>query len=128
MRYVLDNGHEVGLEPGTVALLSAGEALTMVTEAHGGERNGLLVIQAQASALEGSIFYNDVKNGHVNAFGLTASQFTIAALDYRTWGFEAGARESRDSPRRTLPTSSIRCAAGAMAQRRHSTSWPDLMA
>ncbi|MGK6315765.1 TonB-dependent receptor [Neorhizobium sp. DT-125] len=42
--------------------------------------------------LEGSVFYNDVKNGHVNAFDLTASQFTIAALDYRTWGFEAGAR------------------------------------
>lgn len=42
--------------------------------------------------LEGSVFYNDVKDGHVNAFDLTASQFTVAALDYRTWGFEAGAR------------------------------------
>ncbi|AYD03589.1 TonB-dependent receptor [Neorhizobium sp. NCHU2750] len=42
--------------------------------------------------LEGSVFYNDVKNGHVNYFDLTASQFAIAALDYRTWGFEASAR------------------------------------
>ena len=42
--------------------------------------------------LEGSVFYNDVKNGHVNYFDLTASQFAILALDYRTWGFEAGAR------------------------------------
>jgi len=42
--------------------------------------------------LEGSVFYNDVKDGHLNYFDLTASQYAIAALNYRTYGFEAGAR------------------------------------
>lgn len=43
-------------------------------------------------SLEGSVFYNDVQDGHVNAFDLLASTFTIAALNYRTYGFEAGIR------------------------------------
>jgi iron complex outermembrane receptor protein len=43
-------------------------------------------------SLEGSVFYNDVQNGHVNAFDMRANTFTIATLDYRTYGFEAGAR------------------------------------
>lgn len=42
--------------------------------------------------LDGSIFYNDVADGHVNYFDLLANSFTIAALDYRTYGFEASAR------------------------------------
>lgn len=41
-------------------------------------------------SLDGSIFYNDVQDGHVNSFDLLANSFTIAALDYRTYGFEAG--------------------------------------
>lgn len=43
-------------------------------------------------SLDGSIFYNDVRNGHVNSFDLLANTFTIAALDYRTSGFEASAK------------------------------------
>ncbi|CAM5314470.1 Pesticin receptor [Mycolicibacterium aubagnense] len=42
-------------------------------------------------ALETSAFYNDVRDGHVNYFDLTASQFAIASLDYRTWGGEVSA-------------------------------------
>ncbi|GGF86186.1 TonB-dependent receptor [Azorhizobium oxalatiphilum] len=42
--------------------------------------------------LDGSIFYNNVQDGHVNAFDLLANSFTITALDYYTYGFEANAR------------------------------------
>ncbi|MGQ3671436.1 TonB-dependent receptor [Xanthobacter sp. TB0136] len=43
-------------------------------------------------ALEGSIFYNNVDDGHVNAFDMMANSFNIVALDYYTYGFEANAR------------------------------------
>jgi len=49
--YNLDNGRRLRLEPGMIASLSASDTLTMVTEARGGERSGLLVIQAQASEI-----------------------------------------------------------------------------
>ena len=42
--------------------------------------------------LEGAAFFNDVKKGHINSFDLQANTFTIAALDYRTYGFEVSAR------------------------------------
>lgn len=42
--------------------------------------------------LDGSVFFNDVKKGHVNQFDLRANNFTIAALDYETYGFEIAAR------------------------------------
>ena len=49
--YNLDNGRRLRLEPGMIASLSASDTLTMVTEARGGERSGLLVFQAQASEI-----------------------------------------------------------------------------
>lgn len=43
-------------------------------------------------SLGGSIFYNDVMDGHVNSFDLRGNTYTIAALDYRSYGFEANVR------------------------------------
>jgi iron complex outermembrane recepter protein len=43
-------------------------------------------------SLEGSVFYNDVKDGHVYTFDPIGNFFAIRALDYRTYGFEAAMR------------------------------------
>lgn len=43
-------------------------------------------------SLDGSVFYNDVRDGHVNSFDILGNTFTIAALDYHTYGFEASAQ------------------------------------
>lgn len=42
--------------------------------------------------LDGAIFYNNVLDGHVNAFDMMANTFNIVALNYYTYGFEANAR------------------------------------
>src|SRR5262249_47417591 len=43
-------------------------------------------------SLEGSVFYNDVTDGHVYTFDPIGNQFSIKALDFQTYGFEAAAR------------------------------------
>lgn len=43
-------------------------------------------------SLGGAVFFNDVTDGHVNQFDLLANVYTIAALDYRSYGFETNAR------------------------------------
>jgi iron complex outermembrane receptor protein len=39
-------------------------------------------------SLTGALFLNDVKNGHLFVFNTLAAVFTVAALDYRSWGGE----------------------------------------
>ncbi|OZI34187.1 TonB-dependent receptor [Bordetella genomosp. 10] len=39
-------------------------------------------------SVNGSVFYNDVKNGHLIVFDASQALFTTAALDYRSKGFE----------------------------------------
>ena len=48
-------------------------------------------------SVDGSVFYNDVKNGHLVAFFPSSGLFMPASLDYRTYGaeFELGAKVSR---------------------------------
>ena len=36
----------------------------------------------------GAAFFNDVKNGHLVVFDVPSASFTIAALDYQSWGGE----------------------------------------
>lgn len=48
-------------------------------------------------SVDGSVFYNDVKNGHLVAFFPSSGLFMPASLDYRTFGaeLELGAKVSR---------------------------------
>jgi iron complex outermembrane receptor protein len=39
-------------------------------------------------SLKGAVFFNDVSNGHLVVFNSTAATFTIAALDYQSYGAE----------------------------------------
>lgn len=43
-------------------------------------------------SLEASLFYNDVADGHVYTFDPVGNAFSIKALDFNTYGFEASAR------------------------------------
>ncbi|MGE3149761.1 MAG: TonB-dependent receptor [Pseudorhodoplanes sp.] len=38
--------------------------------------------------LKGALFFNDVKNGHLFVFNVPAAAFTVATLDYQSWGGE----------------------------------------
>jgi iron complex outermembrane receptor protein len=38
--------------------------------------------------LTGALFFNDVKNGHLFVFNVPAASFTVATLDYQSWGGE----------------------------------------
>jgi iron complex outermembrane receptor protein len=38
--------------------------------------------------LTGALFFNDVKNGHLFVFNVPTASFTIATLDYQSWGGE----------------------------------------
>jgi iron complex outermembrane recepter protein len=60
------------------------------------EAGGRTVLLDGRVSVEGSVFYNDVRDGHVNSFDLQANTFTIAALDYRTYGFESAIRARID--------------------------------
>ncbi|MEZ2127707.1 MULTISPECIES: TonB-dependent receptor [unclassified Sinorhizobium] len=42
----------------------------------------------QRLTLNGSVFFNDVTNGHLAVFDGTQAMFTVAALDYRSYGGE----------------------------------------
>ncbi|MDQ8732306.1 TonB-dependent receptor domain-containing protein [Bradyrhizobium sp. LHD-71] len=41
--------------------------------------------------LTGALFFNDVKNGHLFVFNVPAAAFTVATLDYQSWGGEVEA-------------------------------------
>ncbi len=49
--YALDNGRSFSVEPGTLAFLTASDALSLVTSTQRGEQSGLLVVQADPSAI-----------------------------------------------------------------------------
>ncbi|MEH2541423.1 MULTISPECIES: TonB-dependent receptor [unclassified Bradyrhizobium] len=38
--------------------------------------------------LTGALFFNDVKNGHLFVFNVPTASFTVATLDYQSWGGE----------------------------------------
>ncbi|MPZ41039.1 MAG: TonB-dependent receptor plug domain-containing protein [Rhizobiales bacterium] len=38
--------------------------------------------------LNGALFFNDVKNGHLFVFNVPTASFTVATLDYQSWGGE----------------------------------------
>jgi iron complex outermembrane receptor protein len=38
--------------------------------------------------LSGALFFNDVKNGHLFVFNVPTASFTVATLDYQSWGGE----------------------------------------
>ncbi|GGC63125.1 TonB-dependent receptor [Chelatococcus reniformis] len=56
------------------------------------ELGGRTTVLDDRVSLDGAVFYNDVSDGHVNSFDLLANTFVIAALDYRTYGFELSTR------------------------------------